>query len=138
MWTIEERDRELRLVLPWPPSVNSAWRVISTARGSRVVLGADHRKYRREIVRIVSRCAPELETQRGDLQMVIHCRGPRRNGYDLDNRVKPLQDALEHAGVLENDRQVADLRVIRKPKSGTPHVQVWLRPCSDGGRTLWD
>ena len=34
--------------------------------------------------------------------------------WDIDNRIKPLQDCLERAGVIENDRQIESLHVKRK------------------------
>ena len=36
---------------------------------------------------------------------------------DLDNRVKPLQDALAAAGAFANDEQIDDLHVRRGPVS---------------------
>jgi Holliday junction resolvase RusA-like endonuclease len=52
----------------------------------------------------------------------------RTNGKaDIDNRVKPLLDALVHAGVMEDDCQVVDLRVRRGPviKEGRVVVRMW-------------
>lgn len=52
----------------------------------------------------------------------------RTNGKaDIDNRVKPLLDALKHAGVMEDDSQVVDLRVRRGPviKEGRVVVRSW-------------
>ena len=34
--------------------------------------------------------------------------------WDIDNRIKPLQDCLERAGVIKNDRQIESLQVRRK------------------------
>jgi crossover junction endodeoxyribonuclease RusA len=38
-----------------------------------------------------------------------------RRSIDLDNRVKPLQDALTECGVWIDDDQVDDLRIMRGP-----------------------
>ena len=37
-----------------------------------------------------------------------------RRKWDIDNRIKPLQDCLERAGIIINDRQVECLHVRRK------------------------
>ncbi len=52
---------------------------------------------------------------------------PPRDAGDIDNLLKPLLDALEHAGAFVNDRQVKDLRIVwRHPVSGgTVEVQIW-------------
>lgn len=52
---------------------------------------------------------------------------PARGRPDLDNRLKPLLDALEHAGIYDNDRQIDDLRIRRKHnvKGGRVIVQLW-------------
>ncbi len=34
-------------------------------------------------------------------------------GSDVDNRIKPALDALQHAGVYANDNKIADLQFIR-------------------------
>lgn len=46
---------------------------------------------------------------------------------DIDNRVKPLLDALKGAGLMQDDMQVVDLRVRRGPviKEGRVVVRVW-------------
>ena len=49
---------------------------------------------------------------------------PDRRRRDLDNLQKPLLDALQHAGVYEDDSQI-DLLVSRRRELATPsRVQV--------------
>ena len=52
-------------------------------------------------------CSQPLE-----LDIVFEVNNRRR--WDIDNRIKPLQDCLERAGVILNDRQVECLHVRRK------------------------
>jgi crossover junction endodeoxyribonuclease RusA len=58
---------------------------------------------------------------------------PPRDIGDLDNLLKPLLDALEHAGVFENDKQVDDLRITRMHpvSAGAVEVHIWeIQQCS--------
>jgi crossover junction endodeoxyribonuclease RusA len=49
------------------------------------------------------------------LEIVVFPDGNRVR-FDLDNRVKPLQDALQKAGVFDDDdSQIDDLRIVRGP-----------------------
>ena len=47
-----------------------------------------------------------------DFHIVYLCKDNRK--WDIDNRVKALQDCLEQAGIIENDRQVQSLHVRRE------------------------
>lgn len=44
----------------------------------------------------------------------ILIRTKSKRGFDIDNRVKAAQDCLKMGGVLKDDNQIWDLRVIRE------------------------
>lgn len=52
---------------------------------------------------------------------------PKVNAGDIDNRTKPLLDALEHAGIFNNDNQVKDLRLVwhHAVHGGRAEVKLW-------------
>lgn len=54
---------------------------------------------------------PALTTE---LELRIIFTAKDRRKWDIDNRIKPLQDCLERAGVIKNDRQIESLHVMRK------------------------
>ena len=105
--------------IPFPPSTNSCWRAIG--RG-RVISSAKYREFCAEVAGLVE---PLGLTCRLEAQIVLHA--PTRRKYDIDNRIKPLLDALESAGVFENDEQIDKLAVQRGPvwpRNGT--ALIWI------------
>ena len=54
---------------------------------------------------------PEPLTGRLRLLVVVHM--TQHRDTDLDNRIKPLQDAMQEAGIFQDDAQIDDLRVLR-------------------------
>ena len=59
------------------------------------------------------------------IEVVIHF--ATNHKQDLDNRIKGLQDALVHAGVIADDSLVHQLYVIRgdNRKGGEMSVKIW-------------
>lgn len=112
--------RSLTLTLPYPPSVNTYWR--TTRTGGRVYLSAAAKDYRNRVYESVS-CSSPLT---GRLRVVVRLRMPDRRRRDIDNITKSLLDALEHAGVFEDDSQIDELRVSRGEvlKPGAAIVEI--------------
>ena len=95
-------------ILPWPPSVNATYR----AHGGRVILSTRYRRWRKAVADVFASLAgPRGFEGRVAVRLVL--RAGTRRAYDLDNRVKPVQDALVHAGILGDDEQVDRLEVVR-------------------------
>jgi len=106
----------VRLELPLPPSMNVYWR-----RGPNrspkakfpVVthISAAGRAFRRH-VKLIWQAAPRRTKLTGPLY-VFGALFPPTLASDVDNRIKSALDALEHAGVYGNDRQVVDVQFYR-------------------------
>lgn len=112
----------LRLVLPYPPSVNTYWR---SNRG-RVHIADEGRDYRAAVVALCRRCEVS-DTARLRVQIVTHAADNRRR--DLDNVCKALLDALAHAGVYGDDSQIDELRVVRGERQHVASVVVEIEAC---------
>lgn len=96
----------INLTLPWPPSVNTYWRMFA----NRMIISAKGREYRKAV-------ADQVMIQRGakhyagQLRVVIEAWRPDRRKRDLDNLLKAVLDSLTHAGVWCDDGLIVDLRI---------------------------
>ena len=97
----------IKLTIPFPPTTNHMW----GQAGKRKYLKKEAHEFRR----IVQEAAIEAKAKiSGRLAIFIALHAPTKRKYDIDNRVKAVQDALEHAGVFLNDEQIDFLWVIRR------------------------
>ena len=105
------------LVLPFPPSLRQYYRSAVIGGSVRVYMSAEGKRYRNDVV---SQCVSSKShfdwPHTGRLGVEVTLRRKDRRKYDLDNHLKALLDALQHAGVILDDSQIDDLRVTRGPK----------------------
>jgi len=105
------------LTLPYPPSVNHYWRRV----GARTLISREGRAFRRNVCALL---APRLcSGQAGDgprkppaggrIALAMDAFPPDRRRRDLDNIQKPVADALQHAGIYEDDSQIDLLTTAR-------------------------
>ena len=109
------------LTLPQPPSINGYWRTFQ----NRQILSARGREYRETALwTIKSKKIPSFGDKRLKLSMVLCPRDKRK--CDLDNYCKAVLDALQKAGVYEDDWQIDRLEMIRgEPiKDGAIHITI--------------
>jgi crossover junction endodeoxyribonuclease RusA len=107
--------------LPYPPSVNTYWR---NFRGNTVLSQAG-----REFKTAVSNCVVEQNIPKfGDkkLEVTLWLYPRSKAVTDLDNRLKATLDALEEAGVFDDDGQIDVLMIQRGPirKGGGVDVMI--------------
>jgi crossover junction endodeoxyribonuclease RusA len=117
----------MRARLPYPPTINHYYG--TDKRTGHKYLTDSARRFRDQVALLVNRSEG---FGRSRVAILIDVHQPRRSG-DIDNRIKPLLDALEHAGAFHNDRQVDDLRIRRSHniQGGAVDVQIWeMGKCS--------
>lgn len=104
----------LQLTLPWPPSVNRYWRSVPMGRGRgvRVLISREGRAFRTDAIARLAGLRPRGPL-RGRLDVRIQLCAPTRRALDIDNRLKALLDAMQHAGVYRDDGQIDRLLIER-------------------------
>lgn len=122
------------ITLPLPPSVNTYWR--KSPHGMYIT--AQGKEFRQRVAEIIAeRECLKFGTSR--LFMAVRLCMRDRRAADLDNRLKALCDALEHAGVFDDDEQIDELLVLRGPivKGGECYVMISERE-RDGANSLFE
>jgi crossover junction endodeoxyribonuclease RusA len=114
---------EISLTLPWPPSINHYWR-----RAGKVIhVSTEGTRFGRRVgiaVRGQFRSAPIDQP----VAVLVEAWGPRASWGDVDNRVKPLLDALTKAELWTDDRLVRDVRIVDRGQCAGGKVVVSIRP----------
>lgn len=95
------------LELPYPPSVNRIWR----RAGHRIYLAPCGVAYRKAVADIVQAQSVRFGDAKLGLDMSAHM--PDKRKRDLDNLFKSTLDALQAAGLFDDDGQFDELFVRR-------------------------
>jgi len=103
------------LTLPYPPSVNHYWRRV----GPRTLISRKGRAFRRDVCTLLAGGGPRKPPAGGTIALRMDAFPPDRRRRDLDNIAKATLDALEHAGVYEDDSQI-DLLLTRRGEPTKP------------------
>ena len=103
------------LKLPWPPSANHYWRHTNIGGHYISKQGKDYRM----LVLIAARKAGVRTPNLDRLRVEITATMPDARRRDLDNLLKSLLDAMQHAGCYHDDEQIDEL-VIRRGSRKKP------------------
>ena len=120
----------ISLTLPFPPSVNAAYRAVRNPKtgGVRNVKSRALREFERE----AGKAATAAGAKRGSvpegaaLSLTLLMFVPDRRKRDIDNLCKASIDALKHALGFDDSR-VAELHVYKRTDKGFPRCEAVLR-----------
>jgi len=100
----------MRITLPYPPTVNSTWK---RNRNGSLRVDARTLQFRIDVMaEALSRFGQDRKTK-GRLAVRIDLMMPDKRRRDLDNICKGLLDAMQHAGLYDDDSQIDYLAVKR-------------------------
>lgn len=112
-----------KLTLPYPPSINAYYGVVGMGKGTRKYITAQGKKFRQEVVDIVRKAEYDNNID-ADLHVDIKWYVPDRRPRDVDNPVKPLFDAMEHANVYTNDKIIISFYCKKCPFEGKKNARA--------------
>lgn len=109
----------VELVLPYPPTVNTYWRVrIAKKKGGgqyvQVYISEEGKAFTVDLQEIALRRG--VKTLRGHVRLEAVFNPPDERRRDLGNLDKALGDALTKAGILEDDSQIREQEFRFGPK----------------------
>ncbi|QOV65806.1 RusA family crossover junction endodeoxyribonuclease [Kosakonia pseudosacchari] len=118
----------MKLILPFPPSVNTYWRAPNKGPlKGRHLISAAGRKYQSDACAAIIeqlRRLPKPSSEPASVKVILYPPDVRRR--DIDNYNKALFDALTHAGVWEDDSQVKRLLVEWGPVQQGGMVEITI------------
>lgn len=130
----------MTLTLPFPPSINHYYRRV----GPRTLISREGREYRTAVCGLLAPgqgSGPRKPPMGGRIALCMDAFPPDRRRRDLDNLQKSLVDALQHAGIYEDDSQIDFLTIRRRHPVNAGRVSIFISelPLIDcplcGGRT---
>lgn len=122
---------QIRLVLPWPPSVNH---IYNRRRGGGVYLKPSVKAFR-EKVWYATRSQRAPMGIDYPVDVVCYLSPPNNRRVDADNLNKAILDALVKAGVLVDDSRgiVDSIKAAWGPNVSDGRVVVTIRRATSGG-----
>ncbi|MGN6314566.1 MAG: RusA family crossover junction endodeoxyribonuclease [Rhodanobacteraceae bacterium] len=122
----------IRLILPWPPTVNTYWRHISKGPlAGRTLISEKGRAYR---IAVGQACCAQLRSWAAldsRLSVRIEAHAPDLRKRDLDNLPKGILDSLSEARVWQDDSQIDRLTIERREPRKEGCVIVTIEVASE-------
>lgn len=121
----------ITLSIPLAPSINAYYRSVVMGKGKkasvRVLISAEGRLYQSVVaLSLMRQLGPGWTTLTGPIQVEMDIYMERR-GSDADNRAKACLDALQEAGVFDNDKQICDLHLRRFYDRDNSHIDIRIK-----------
>lgn len=128
--------KTVKLILPWPPTVNSYY--VSGKRG--VYLSKKGREFKWTVQQIIGPRFGPLFSEEDRVTLWVNAYVPDERTRDIDNLGKAILDSLEGdfnkekgtfiwGGLYKNDSQIDDFRIVRceKDPEGKGYIEVSVR-----------
>lgn len=111
------------LTIPFPPTLNHN----IGRRGGRYFQSGEYKSFLSQVGWLWLKAVPRDWNKEARYSVVIELIYNTRRRYDVDNRVKPILDALTRAGTWNDDAQVDEILVVRGDvDKERPRALVWI------------
>lgn len=111
------------LTIPFPPTLNHN----IGRRGGRYYQSGEYKSFLTQVGWLWLKAVPRDWSKESRYSVVVELIYNTRRRYDVDNRVKPILDALTHAGTWNDDAQVDEILVVRgEVDKERPRALVWI------------
>lgn len=115
--------KEASLTIPFPPTLNHN----IGRNGGRYYKDDDYKRFQTQVGWLWLQAVPPLWSQTERYAVAIELIYDSNRRYDVDNRVKPILDALTKAGAWKDDSQVDAILVVRgEIDKDRPRAQVTI------------
>lgn len=120
----------VRLVLPWPPTLNNYRQPVRVGLSTRLVTSTNGKRYTASaIAAIYEQGKPSIA---GPVHLTERFYPRTDRAYDMDNFRKASRDALVKAGVIEDDSLIVRDEGIKMPKDkDNPRVEIEIRAAKE-------
>ena len=109
---IKKGPNKMRIELPFPPSVNQAYRAITRGKIATTILSKQGRQYHKSVKSLLYK--PDREPLTDDLAVTVELYPRDRRKRDIDNYFKLLFDSLTEAGIWKDDSQIKQLHAYKR------------------------
>ena len=111
------------LTIPFPPTLNHN----IGRRGGRYYQSGEYKSFLTQVGWLWLKAVPRDWSKESRYSVVVELIYNTQRRYDVDNRVKPILDALTHAGTWNDDAQVDEILVVRgEVDKERPRALVWI------------
>lgn len=111
------------LTIPFPPTLNHN----IGRRGGRYYQSGEYKSFLTQVGWLWLKAKPQDWSKESRYSVVVELIYNTRRRYDVDNRVKPILDALTRAGTWNDDAQVDEILVVRgEVDKERPRALVWI------------
>lgn len=117
--TMSNTPPNVRVTIPYPPSTNNFYAVF---RGRKITSAAGRKWIERAVAAIREQAQGQFV---GTVRVTGTIYRPLKSG-DLSNRIKPVEDVLQKAGLLKNDSQIVELEWFRRDDKANPRCEVTI------------
>ena len=115
-----------------PPTVNQMYRNVNIHGITRRYKTPACHDFQDKLASKLKRLWGDKPPYMGNVSLYVEFSQKDRRRWDIDNRVKALQDCLSMAGIIKDDRQIDFLQVERRYKTDKTSTRLILTPMEQG------